>query len=143
MESLPDELIVMILKEYLHPGEVVTCRSVSKRFLFLIDNCINFKELVFLSDVSTLSDISHQASCSISNAVQRPMKNMIRLQWNKYGCYKVFPEAPFKILFYSLKYLEFGFRSILTKFLLDALNELTLLEKLIFNEVFVSREPSK
>ena len=58
MESLPDEVIVWLFEEYLRPSEVITCRSVCKRFRFLVDHLVNFKELTILGDLGTFWCIS-------------------------------------------------------------------------------------
>ena len=128
MESLPDEVIVLILKEYLYPSEVLTCRSVCKRFKFLVDHLINFKELTILSDLPSLP---WGLRLWRSNAVDRPVKNIIRLH-ELYGKTKFFPDSRFKIPFSaSLKVLQVGVELELSEFMIYALNDLDELEKLV------------
>ena len=140
MESLPDELIVLILMEYLYPSEVVTCRLVSKRFLFLVDNCVNYKELTIFCQHS---DVSVQAYGDNMNALERPTRKMIRLQSDRYGRGRIFPEAPFRIPFCNLKFLGLDLSFYLTKFVMNALNELATVEKLACFQATISKEPSE
>ena len=134
MDSLPDEVIVWMFEEYLKPSEVIICRSVCKRFRFLVDHLVNFKELNLLGDSGTFW-------CALrllrSNAVESPLKNVIclhdkRIKWDKPI---FFPGSPFKIPFARLKVLQVGIQLNLSRSLVGALNELDKLETLVLTIV--------
>ena len=136
MESLPDEVIVWLFEEYLKPSEVVTCRSVCKRFRFLVDHLVNLKELSILGDRETFLNA---LSLWDSDGVESPWKNnsviLLHDKRTKWDEPKFFPDWPFKIPFARLKVLQVAIELELTRSLVCALNELDKLEKLVLSTV--------
>ena len=139
MDSLPDELVVQILKDYLTPRDLVTCRLVSKRFKFLTENYVNLKELLvnppwclyYLRRID-LPDVSSE-QVNYKNWIEIPRLSLSQC-------------SSFQILFANLKALElflirksigcetrqeYRERFLVSRSTLDALNRLVKLERLV------------
>ena len=132
MESVPDEVLVMILRDYLYADELVICRLISKRFRFLIDNYVNLKELIIYCynlKRGYMVDLSHVSNEPVN------YKNSIRL-----GATKLSLNPSFPLLFANLRALESNLCTEMTTDTLNVLNGLTKLEKLVFKHVLFTTE---
>lgn len=138
MDTLPDELIVQILKDHLAPRDLATCRLISKRFKFLAENYVNLKELI-INPPWRLYDLRIDLPYVSSEPVN--YRNLIELPR-----FSLSPDSSFQILFANLKALElfveckglfcethqeFRDRFLVSRSTLNALNRLDKLERLV------------
>lgn len=133
MESVPDEVLAMILRDYLCPDELISCRLISKRFRFVIDCQVYLKELIIycnhLRGGEFRVDLTHVSDEPVN------YKNSIKLRPDKLWLKPSFPR-----LFANLNALELNLDTEMTADTLNALNGLAKLEKLVLNFVFFTSE---
>ena len=135
MEGLQDDVLLMILSEYLHVTDLVTCRLLSKRIKFLVDNFVKLKKLVFDCahvivhfGAHRLSDLADKKS-----ERERPNPNHILIFRDYYVSHHLdLPRnSSFQLLCSSLRCLKFMPILQLTDSNMSTLNELSRLEELI------------
>lgn len=134
MDDLPDEIIVMILKNYSYLSEFFSWRLVSKRFRFLIDNHTKLKELIINRKLSTIKSphSPRHRSAPLTYVKETPIHNRNTIQLELFN---PSDSSSFQTLCSNLRYLKIGILFCLTKTSIQALNGLTKLEELVSEAV--------
>lgn len=128
MERLLDEIIVLILRDHLAPDDLFTCRRVCKRFKFLVDNCVNLRQLSIRPFLDCFRiDFFYLTGERLN------LKNLLLMR-----NLPTSPDSSFQIVFANLRTLQIAIR--INENALASLNAFLMLEKLTIDTLVLSKK---
>ena len=138
MEDLPDEVLLMILSEYLPVSDLVKCRLLSKRFNFLVDNFVKLKRLEF-DYYGRFFNTTQTCQLSYVTDKQKAAEptNVNQLVICNFPVFYLPRHSSFQLLCSNLKSLTLTVNFKLTILNMAELNGLVKLEQLFIYKLFI------